>query len=193
MSESIKKKHGRNLTFAEKSFCSLFSGLVGSIIGNPADLSLVRFQVDTLLPENERRNYKNVGDALVRMVREEGLFSLWRGCTPTVVRAMSINFGMLASYDEIKERANAMTGNPDSKLTKCIASAMSGVIAACVSLPPDNIKTKMMKMKPDANGVLPYSGFLDCMVKSVKNEGVLALWVGLPTYIVRVGDRKSVV
>lgn len=34
-----------------------------------------------------------------------GLFTLWRGCTPTVVRAMSINFGMLASYDEIKERA----------------------------------------------------------------------------------------
>lgn len=60
-----------------------------------------------------------------------------------------------------------MTGNADSTPTKCLASAMAGVIAATVSLPPDNIKTKIMKMKPDANGVLPYKGFNDCLVKSI--------------------------
>lgn len=48
------------------------------------------------------------------------------------------------------------------------ASALAGVVAATVSLPPDNIKTKIMKMKPDANGQLPYKGFVDCMMK-VKN------------------------
>lgn len=79
-----------------------------------------------------------------------------------------------------------MTGNPDSIPTKVLASFMAGVISACVSLPPDNVKTKMMKMKPDANGVLPYSGFFNCMKKSIQNEGFFALWVGLPTYIGRV-------
>jgi hypothetical protein len=34
---------------------------------------------DGRLPEADRRNYKHVGDALVRMVREEGLVTLWRG------------------------------------------------------------------------------------------------------------------
>lgn len=126
------------------------------------------------------------------MVREEGLLTLWRGCTPTVVRAMSINFGMLSSYDEIKERAEKITGNPESIPTKCLASAMAGVVAATVSLPPDNIKTKIMKMKPDSDGKLPYKGFVDCMAKSVKREGFFALWVGLPTYIARVGPHSIV-
>lgn len=44
---------------------------------------------------------------------------------------------------------------------------MAGVVAATVSLPPDNIKTKIMKMKPDANGVMPYKGFIDCMFKVI--------------------------
>lgn len=47
-------------------------------------------------------------------------------------------------------------------------------------------------MKVDATGKYPYNGFFDCFVKSVKNEGVLGLWVGLPTYIVRVGPHAVI-
>lgn len=42
---------------------------------------------------------------------------------------------------------------------------MAGVISAVVSLPPDNIKTKIMKMKKLPDGTLPYSGFVDCLTK----------------------------
>lgn len=52
------------------------------------------------------------------MVKEEGILTLWRGCGPTLIRAMSMNFGMLASYDEIKERAAAFTGVPDATSTR---------------------------------------------------------------------------
>jgi len=55
------------------------------------------------LPLNERRNYKNVFDAITRIVREEGLVTLWRGSAPTVLRAIAMNLGQLTTYDEIKE------------------------------------------------------------------------------------------
>jgi len=38
------------------------------------------------------------------VIKEEGVLGLWRGCTPTVVRAVALNLGMLATYDEAKER-----------------------------------------------------------------------------------------
>ena len=58
---------------------------------------------DGRLPAAERRNYKHVGDALVRMVREEGILTLWRGAVPTMARAMVVNAAQLASYSQAKQ------------------------------------------------------------------------------------------
>lgn len=66
-------------------------------------VSLIRMTSDGRLPLAERRNYKNVVDALVRMTREEGLFTLWRGAIPTMGRAMVVNAAQLASYSQAKQ------------------------------------------------------------------------------------------
>jgi len=58
-------------------------------------------QADSTLPMEQRRNYKGVGDAFVRIVREDGVSGLFRGATPTIVRAMALNMGMLASNDQV--------------------------------------------------------------------------------------------
>lgn len=44
---------------------------------------MVRMQADARLPPAERLGYKHVGDALLRIGREEGLATYWRGATPT--------------------------------------------------------------------------------------------------------------
>jgi solute carrier family 25 oxoglutarate transporter 11 len=40
------------------------------LVGNPADLALIRMQADSRLPEAERRNYKSVGNAFARITKE---------------------------------------------------------------------------------------------------------------------------
>ena len=92
------------MTFFQKAYSASFAGFIGSLVGNPADLALVRMQADARLPVDERRNYKNVVDAFRRIVKEEGVAALWRGATPTVIRAIVLNLAMLSSYDEVKER-----------------------------------------------------------------------------------------
>jgi len=68
---------------------------------------------------------------------------LWRGCSPTVVRAMVLNFCMLAPYDEIKERLNHYFGTKDTKQTRLLSSALAGFLSSFGSLPFDNAKTKI--------------------------------------------------
>ena len=58
----------------------------------------------------ERRNYSNVVNAFTRIAKEEGVATLWRGSITTMFRAMFLNLGMLAPYDEAKERLNSWRG-----------------------------------------------------------------------------------
>lgn len=181
------------MTGFQKIYSSLLAGGIGSIVGTPADLVLIRMQSDATLPIEKRRNYKNVFDAFSRIVSQEGFLSLWKGCTPTVVRAMSLNLGMLVSYDESKERLEKFLGKERANTIWVLSSLISGGIAATMSLPFDNVKTKMQKMTKNPDGTFPYKSLLDCAYKTAKNESILGFWAGLPTYIVRIAPHVMIV
>ncbi|AQK93247.1 Mitochondrial dicarboxylate/tricarboxylate transporter DTC [Zea mays] len=119
-------------------------------------------QADSTLPAAQRRNYKNAFHALYRITADEGegVLALWKGAGPTVVRAMALNMGMLASYDQF--------------------------FASACSLPFDYVKTQIQKMQPDANGKYPYTGSLDCAMKTFKSGGPFKFYTGFPVYCVRI-------
>lgn len=82
---------------------------------------------------------------------------------------------------------------------RLLSSALSGISVALISLPFDNVKTKIMKMKKGirninlgADGKYPYSGFFNCFSKSIASEGFLGLWVGLPTYYMRIAPHAMI-
>jgi solute carrier family 25 oxoglutarate transporter 11 len=91
------------LPLVQKAFIGLTAGAIGACVGSPADLALIRMQADSTLPIAQRRNYKNAFHALYRIIADEGVLALWKGAGPTVVRAMALNMGMLASYDQSVE------------------------------------------------------------------------------------------
>jgi len=145
LSDYVKeqKNGGKNLTTFQKTYCSLTAGAIGSFVGNPLDLILVRMQADQTLPVAERRNYTGVLNAMSRVIKQEGVVSLWNGVTPTIMRAMSLNMSQLVTYDEVKERLTHRWGKGNDKLIMFSASMISAVASSCASLPFDNIKTKL--------------------------------------------------
>lgn len=191
-SQMVKQRNDGAFPTHWKIACSFAAGGLAAVIGNPFDLALVRFQADSTLPVDQRRNYKNVFDALSRIVSEEGFFSLWAGVGPTVARAISLNVAMLTTNDEAKQIFLKMWG-PCFKTTFAAAS-LSGVAVAIGSLPFDNMKTKMQKQKVDPKtGELPYRSVMECMRKTAAKEGITGLWTGLPTYYFRVAPHAMVV
>lgn len=42
------------------------------------------------------------------------------------------------------------------------------------------------------DGKKPYNGFIDAFAKSIKNEGVKGLWVGLGTYYARIAPHAMI-
>jgi len=181
------QNNGGDPTIVQKSISSFFAGGIAAMVANPADLILVRMQADGTLPPEQRRNYKNVFDGFGKIIKDEGVLRLWRGAFPSVQRACIINLALLAPFEEFKQRLRNVISNVQTRTI--VSSLLASLIGSVASLPLDNAKTKLQKMKPDANGQLPYKGIADCMGKTIKNEGVSKLWVGLPTYYVRIGPH----
>ncbi|EGR28177.1 mitochondrial carrier protein, putative [Ichthyophthirius multifiliis] len=192
LSDVQQHKKNRNLYIYEKIITSSFAGIVGCMFGNPADVALVRMQGDKSLPIEQRRNYKNISDALIRIVKEEGILTYWRGSFPSIIRAIAMNVGMMTTYDEIKERLNSLTKHKNSLYIQLASSACSGVVCAFLSLPFDNAKTKMQRMKAGQDGKLPYNNVIDCIKKTIVNEGPTKLWVGFSTYVMRVSPHAMI-
>jgi solute carrier family 25 oxoglutarate transporter 11 len=84
---------GAAIPFWQKASSGMVSGAMAVCVGSPMDVALVRCQTDSMLPVSQRRNYRNVFDALLKISREEGLTKLWRGLGPNVLRGMAMNAG----------------------------------------------------------------------------------------------------
>lgn len=90
------------------------AGGLGGIAGNPADVILVRMTSDGGKAIQDRLLYKNwwvsflsrrvrtdkcrSADGLIRIVKDEGVQSLFRGLGPNVARAVLMNASQLATF-----------------------------------------------------------------------------------------------
>lgn len=147
-------------------------------------------QADSTLPAAERRNYKGVGDAFIRIVKADGVSGLFRGAVPTVVRAMALNMGMLASNDQAKEMiVDAGLSEKGGAVSTLGGAFIAGFFASACSLPFDFVKTRMQKMKALPDGTMPYKSAVDCAMKTLTKEGPLTFYTGFPTYIMRIGPH----
>lgn len=180
-----QQNEGKSVTLLQRAIAGLAAGGLGAIVGNPCDLVLIRMQADGALDVSKRANYKGVIDALSRIAREEGVLSLWKGCGPTVVRAMALNLGMLSTYSEAKHQLEKRYGT--TTLTFLGSSAIAGFAASFLSLPFDFIKTRLQQ-----NTTLKYTGSIDCIKKVIKQEGIFTFYKGFGTFFFRIAPHAMI-
>jgi solute carrier family 25 oxoglutarate transporter 11 len=178
---------GNKVGFKERAGAGLTAGGLAAMVGNPADLALIRMQSDGLKAVGQRANYTSVFDALIRIAKNEGIARLWAGSYPTVVRAMALNFGQLAFFSEAKNQLK--TTSLSSRTQTLTASAVAGFFASFFSLPFDFVKTRLQKQTKAPDGALPYKGMFDCFKKVAKDEGMLRFYRGFGTYYVRIAPH----
>eukprot|EP00441_Pelagodinium_beii_P047352 CAMPEP_0197621848 /NCGR_PEP_ID=MMETSP1338-20131121/2281_1 /TAXON_ID=43686 ORGANISM="Pelagodinium beii, Strain RCC1491" /NCGR_SAMPLE_ID=MMETSP1338 /ASSEMBLY_ACC=CAM_ASM_000754 /LENGTH=296 /DNA_ID=CAMNT_0043191401 /DNA_START=58 /DNA_END=948 /DNA_ORIENTATION=- len=188
-----KSPEEKSLPFWKVTACALSAGGIAAVLGNPADLALIRMQADTMLPPAERRNYTGVGHALTSIAKGEGVMGLFAGSGPTATRAMALNFGMLGFNTLAKDWLAQAGVEKGSTVQTFGASAIAGFFASFFSLPFDYVKTQVQKMKPDpVTGEMPYKGPIDCAMKQVQAGGITKLWTGFPTYYVRIAPHAMI-
>jgi solute carrier family 25 uncoupling protein 8/9 len=97
-----------------------------------------------------------------------------------------INAAELASYDQVKSSLLA-AGMEDGIPMHLLSGLGAGFVACCVGSPVDVIKSRVM-----GDSIGKYKGFADCVVQTVKQEGMLAFYKGFIPNFGRLGSWNVV-
>ncbi|KRY57820.1 Mitochondrial uncoupling protein 4 [Trichinella britovi] len=165
-----------------KAMCSsMASGAIGQFLASPTDLVKVQMQM-----EGRRRldglppRVENMFQAFRQTFASGGIPALWKGWLPNCQRAAIVNMADISTYDTVKHSLLKHTQLPDNYVTHGISSAFSGLAAAITSTPVDVVKTRMMNQTAAniAVGERFYKSSIDCLLKTISNEGFFALYKG---------------
>ena len=166
---------------------SMISGGVGGIVGNPSDIVNIRMQNDTGLPLDKRRNYNHAINGVTRIIKEEGVSSLFRGLGTNLVRGVLMTSSQVVTYDISKNLLiKNLQMDKDSKLTFFSASLIAGLVATTICSPADVLKTRIMNSSGSGEGVLKI------LAHAFKNEGPSFMFRGWVPSFVRLGPNTII-
>lgn len=191
LNEQYKGSNNHNPNLLVRMGMGMIAGGCGAFVGTPAEVVLIRMTSDGQLPIDQRRNYSNIINALMRISREEGVLTLWRGVGPTIGRAMVVNMAQLASYSEAKDWLSRSFALQEGIKLHFFASMISGFITTIASMPVDIAKTRIQNMKY-VDGKPEYKGAIDVLLKVARHEGIFALWKGFTPYFCRLAPHTVI-
>jgi solute carrier family 25 (adenine nucleotide translocator) protein 4/5/6/31 len=128
------------------------------------------------------KRYKGIIDVLVRVPREQGFLSLWRGNLANVIRyfpTQALNFAFkdtykrifLEGYDKKKDFWKFFAGNLAS-------GGAAGATSLCFVYPLDFARTRLAADVGKDAGTREFKGLADCLVRIFKHDGPIGLYRG---------------
>lgn len=158
------------------------SGAVSKTITAPLEKVKLAIQTQDSNPRiisGEMKRYNGMGDCLKRHISELGPQSLWRGNVANCVRYVPTAACNLMFKDTIKRIFPTFNKNTDFAKFACtqIASgALAGGITNTLVYPLIYVRTAL---GADIGQVKMYNGIVDCLSKTVKQNGVASLYNGI--------------
>ena len=185
---SLSRSKEKKLPLEIQLALGAFAGITGSIIGNPAELALVRMAYDSKLPLDQQRNYKTSLHACARIFHEEGLQGLWRGVINSSLRAAVVNSFQLGIYGPTKQKLveyqPTIFISTSNLFTMFVGANISAFCAIGASMPFDVVKSRLMSMAIVHGQSPKYTGMIDCFSKIFQQNGIFIFWRGfLPAFV----------
>ncbi|KAE9421236.1 hypothetical protein Angca_004863, partial [Angiostrongylus cantonensis] len=187
MPEGGEKKKKEKKAFDVKKFTlDLFTGGTSAAISKTAVAPIERVKLllqvqDASSTIAADKRYKGIIDVFVRVPKEQGFFSLWRGNLANVLRyfpTQALNFAFKDTYnvlflkgiDKKKEFWKFFAANLAS-------GGAAGATSLCFVYPLDFARTRLAVDIGKAKD-REFQGLTDCLVKIVKSDGPVGLYRG---------------
>ncbi|GAQ86007.1 mitochondrial substrate carrier family protein [Klebsormidium nitens] len=147
------------------------AGLASTLCTYPLELLKTRLTI-------QRGVYTGMGDALTKIVREEGFQELYRGLTPSLIGVIPYAAVNYYAYDSLKATYRKVTKKDKvGNLATLFIGSLAGAIASGSTFPLE-VARKQMQVGA-VSGHIVYRDVFHALSSILKKEGVAGLYRGL--------------
>lgn len=136
---------------------------------------------DCAVNQTRRDAFDSIFGGLRKIARNEGLTSLWRGLSPTLVMAVPANLIYFTGYDYLRhDRHSPIRKYVSSAYAPLLAGSLARIAAAATISPIEMFRTRMQAApgsRHTGRGV--FSETLSGLQRMAQTEGYSSLWRGL--------------
>lgn len=174
------------------------NGTSGMGVASPGGTGAAAAAIGCAVEESQQRTINSTLDGLRKIARNEGVATLWRGLSPTLVMAIPANIIYFTGYDWLRYnpaspiiRANLVR----DEYTPLVAGSVARVLAATAVCPIELFRTRLQAARgfPTAAGSASSSSSRGSLLletfrgiqNSVRTHGYRALWRGLTLTLLR--------
>ncbi|KAH6586658.1 hypothetical protein BASA50_000370 [Batrachochytrium salamandrivorans] len=193
--ESLAKWEGGKASSASIFLSGLGAGATESVmVVTPMDVIKIRLQAQhhSMTDPSDIPKYRNAAHCMYVMFREEGIGSLYKGVTLTVIRQGTNQAANFTMYEFLKTRLYA--AQPEIKDTlppwqTFLMGLVSGACGPLFNAPVDTIKTRIQKNPSAESG---WVRFINISKGIIRDEGYMAFYKGLTPRVMRVAPGQAV-
>ncbi|XP_051928844.1 mitochondrial coenzyme A transporter SLC25A42-like [Hippocampus zosterae] len=164
-------------TALDSLLCGAFAGAVAKTVIAPLDRTKIIFQVSS-----KRFSAKEAFRLIYSSYVKDGLLSLWRGNSATMVRVMpyaAIQFSSHEQYKKVLEGHYGCQGKALPPFPRFLAGSMAGTTAAMLTYPLDMVRARMAVTAKEM-----YCNIMHVFVRISQEEGFKTLYRGFtPTIL----------
>uniref|UniRef100_H2TW33 Si:dkey-150i13.2 n=1 Tax=Takifugu rubripes TaxID=31033 RepID=H2TW33_TAKRU len=167
------------LTHTQVFLSGCLAGVFTTVIVAPGERIKCLLQVQA---SGGKLKYSGPLDCAVRLYKEQGIRSVYKGTVLTLIRDVPSNGLYFLTYEYLK-RALTPEGQSVSQLSTpniLLAGGVAGILNWTIALPPDVLKSNFQTA---AEG--KYSGLLDVLRTLLREEGPAALYKGFNAVFLR--------
>jgi solute carrier family 25, member 39/40 len=125
--------------------------------------------------ETERRTFTSTLDGFRKISRNEGITTLWRGLSPTLVMAIPANVIYFTGYDFLRFNKQSPLSRLSDNSAPLVAGSLARVFAAGFVSPVDMFRTRMQASRSASH----LSETVNGVREMVASHGYTSLWRGL--------------
>ncbi|GAM21946.1 hypothetical protein SAMD00019534_051210, partial [Acytostelium subglobosum LB1] len=190
MAATQSHRHFNEFSIKKQMLASIAGGMVTAMALTPLDVVKTRLQNQPNVATAAAGTISNAAsssshfsgtiDALIKISRNEGLHTLWRGLTPSFLMTIPSTAIHFTTYEYFKQHIERYTDKDNVYIAPLIAGSLGRVVSVTVTSPFELIRTNLQGITNRKT-----LHFVPLIREIVGNVGLTGLWRGLSPTLMR--------